>query len=391
MTAAAPVTATPVTAAPAADVRSTPVQLTLPAPTGQHQVGTVSLHLVDPSRPDPWVPTQSARELMIQMWYPAATVRGYPKAPWLTPATARGYEQSNGLPAGVLTWPTTHAHLGAPLDQRRGGRPVVVYSHGLGGERTETTSLVEDLASHGYIVVTIDHIHDARVVELPDGRLELNAMPELTDDNELALTTKAVNARVLDARFVLDQLAALNRGKNIDAENRPLPRGLRGALDLTHIGIMGHSDGGTTAAAVTHVDSRITAGINLDGTFWTADAAAGSDRPFLLIGRQDQTRDTNPTWATFWANQRGPKLQLNLTGSTHATFEDLAILIPQAASAIGLTPEQVAQGLGTINGERAVTVLRRYVNAYFDQYLRHRHNHLLDGPSARYPEIQFTP
>jgi predicted dienelactone hydrolase len=268
---------------------------------------------------------------------------------------------------------------------------VVVYSHGLGGERTETTALVEDLASHGYIVVTIDHIHDARVVELPDGRLETSAIPELTDDNEVQLTTKAIDARVADTRFVLDQLAAINRGDNPDREHRPLPRGLRGAFDLDHVGTFGHSDGGATTAHAMHADARITAGINLDGTLWTSAAAAGSDRPLLLFGKQDLDPFQATTWAAFWTNQCGPKLQLNLTGSTHVTFEDFAVLLPQAAPILGIPPDQVTAGVGTINGQRAVAVLRAYVNTYFDLYLRHHSGHLLNGPSARYPEIQFAP
>lgn len=357
-------------AAPAATASPAPVQLTLPAPTGRHAVGTVSLHVVDASRSDPWVPAQPFRELMIQLWYPAATVHGYPRAPWLSSAAASVYERSNGLPAGVLRWPTTHAHVGAAMDRRPGGRPVVLYSHGLGGERSETTALVEDLASHGYIVVTIDHVHDARVVELPDGRLPVSAIPELTPDNEVQLTAKAIDARVLDTRFVLDQLVTINRGENPDAERRPLPRGLRGALDLKHVGMMGHSDGGATTAAAMPADSRITAGINLDGTLWTPQARAGSNRPLLLIGRPDHNRDTDATWATFWANQRGPKRQLILAGSTHATFHDFAVLLPQVAPALNIPPEQVTAMVGSIDGRRAVALLRRYVNAYFDRYLR---------------------
>jgi hypothetical protein len=82
---------------------------------------------------------------------------------------------------------------------------------------------------------------------------------------------------------------------------------------------------------------------------------------------------------------------LKLTGSTHATFLDFAVLLPQAAPALGIPPDQVTRGVGTINGQRAVTVLHTYINAYFDLHLRRHHNHLLDGPSTRYPEIQFAP
>ena len=60
---------------------------------------------------------------------------------------------------------------------------------------------LEDLASHGYIVVTIDHIYDAGVVELPDGRVETVAVPAFTDANQAALSAKEIGSRVADVRF----------------------------------------------------------------------------------------------------------------------------------------------------------------------------------------------
>jgi hypothetical protein len=53
------------TPAPAAHAGPDPTpRLSLPAPTGQHRVGTTSLHLVDDSRTDPLAPTSRVRELM---------------------------------------------------------------------------------------------------------------------------------------------------------------------------------------------------------------------------------------------------------------------------------------------------------------------------------------
>jgi dienelactone hydrolase len=362
--------------------------LTLPSPTGPHSVGTVSLHLVDADRADPWVPTDPARNLVVQLWYPASTVHGYPAAPWLTPIAAKAYSQVNRIPE--LNWPITAGHIGAPVAPHRGGWPVLLYSPGLGGQRGEATALIEDLASRGYLVVTIDHVHDSNVVELPGGRIEKNAMPGLTPQNELAVTTKAIDARVADVRFVLDELAVLDHGANPDAEHRRLPRGLRGAFDEQAIGMLGHSDGGATTAAAIHDDRRIKAGINLDGTLWTPEATAASDRPFLLFGREDHDQRSDKTWSTFWAAQRGPKLQLNLVGAEHGTFHDFAVLLPQAAPLIGRTQEQLIPAVGRINGWRAVAVERRYVTAFFDEYLRHRPRLLLGGPSPNYPEVRFS-
>jgi predicted dienelactone hydrolase len=377
------------TAATVANARwSAPsTQLTLPPPTGRHRIGTVSLHLVDPSRPDPWVPGVPFRELMIQIWYPARAADGYPRAPYTTPATARAFEKIFDLP--VLDWPITRASLGAPVRPCGGGWPVVLYSPSLGGERFETTCLVEELASRGYVVVTIDHVRDSGAVELPDGRLETAAVPEPTSDTDNPVTTKEIESRVADVAFVLDQLTAINRGHNPDHEHRPLPDGLRGELGLDRVGLLGHSDGGSTIAHALHTDARFAVGVNLDGTLWTPQAVAGSDRPLLLFGRQDLDPFEAATWAQFQANQRGPELQINLLGSTHDTFKDFAALVPQVAPIIGQPPSWVVQDIGTIDGLRAVAVIRTYVTAYFDRYLRHRGSDLLDGPSPRYPEVVF--
>ena len=379
--------ARPARAVQPALVSSSP-QLTLPAPTGRHRLGTVSLYLIDRSRPDPWVPAIAFRALVIQLWYPADAVRGYSRAPYFTPVLARAYEKYQGIPV-ALNWPVTDAYLGAPVRRPAGGWPVVLYSPSLGGERSETTCLVEELASRGYVVVTIDHIHDSGVVEIPDGQLETIAVPP-PSSGDSPQTTKEIDSRAADVSFVLDQLAVISRGGNPDQAHRPLPRGLDRALDLDRVGMFGHSDGGSTTAHVMHTDARVTVGANLDGTLWTPQAIAGSDRPLLLFGRQVLDSFEASTWAQFWKQQRGPKLQLNLQGSVHDTFTDFAALVPQAAPILHEPPSWVVEGIGTINGPRAVTVERAYLNAWFDTYLRRQSSHLLTGPSPSFPEVRFA-
>jgi dienelactone hydrolase len=362
-------------------------QLTLPAPTGHYRLGTVSLDLIDFSRPDPWVPAIPFRELIVQFTYPAVEVDRYPRAPYFTDVLARAYEKYADIPV-ALNWPVTHAHAGAPVRQREGGWPVVLYSPGLGDERNDTTCIVEDLASRGYVVVTIDHVHDSGVVELPDGRVETTAVPPPPPDDN-PQTTKEIDARAADVSFVLDSLAVISRGGNPGHERRPLPAGLHRALDLSRVGMFGHSDGGSTAAHVLHTDARLKAGISMDGTLYTPQAVAGSSRPLLLFGRQDLDSFEAATWDEFWQRQRGPKLQLSLLDSTHASFTDFAALVPQAACILGEPQKWVNDFVGTI-GERAVAVERAYLAAWFDRYLRHHPSDLLTGPSARYPEVVFA-
>ncbi|WP_229068758.1 hydrolase [Actinoplanes sp. DH11] len=384
MAAAAPVAAL---SQPATPPPAGPDSFTLPAPTGSGRLGTVSLHLIDSARTDPWVPSHPTREIMAQIWYPAQNSRGYPAAPWLSPGAVPHFTEVFGLPADMVRATNTHGRAGAPVDRKTGGHPVVLYSPGLGGDRGTSTALVEELVSHGYIVVTIDHTHDASEVEFPGGRVEVSTIPQEIDDQVIA---QAAAVRAADTRFVLDQLAAINAGRNPDAGNRRLPAGLRGAFDLHRIGMFGHSLGGSTAAATMHDDPRVKAGVNLDGTLVGAGATAGSGRPFLLVSSDHGTDAEDPTWNTFWANQRGWKRQLKLSGAVHGSFNDGQVFYPQAAPILGLTPEQVAELTGTLDPHRSVTVQRTYLRAFFDQHLRHRDGRLLRAPHPRFPEMEFV-
>jgi predicted dienelactone hydrolase len=368
-----------VTTAPAGHAanRPAPVQLALPEPTGPHRIGTVSLHLIDAARDEPWATGQPARELMVQLWYQAEPATGQPHAPSVSPVLAQTV--GTYYRAGTVQPPTTHAYPAAPVRPGPGPRPVVLYSHGNAQDRGSNTALVEDLASHGYLVLTIDHTYDASTVEFPGGRLAVRRPTSITGTDE-----QAVAIRQADARFALDQLDALNRGHNIDAEQRPLPPGLRGAFDLSHVGMFGHSLGGATTAAAMHTDPRIKAGINLDGGLHGPVTTAGLDQPYLLInaaGRQPEL------WASLWPLLRGWHLELHIAGTTHMSFTDLQALQRQTP---GRLPTLLPEGIGTIDGPRSVLLQRTYIRAFFDLHLRGQPNQLLTGPSPTWPEVGFT-
>jgi predicted dienelactone hydrolase len=360
-------------AGPAAN-RSAPVRLALPEPTGPHRIGTISLHLIDAARDEPWATGRPARELMVQLWYPAEPATGQPHAPWVSPVLARMV--GTFYRAGAVRLPTTHAYAAAPVRPGPGPRPVVLYSHGDGMDRGSNTALVEDLASHGYLVLTIDHTYDASVVEFPGGRLAARRPTSLTGTGE-----QGVAIRQADARFVVDQLDALNRGHNIDAGRRSLPPGLRGAFDLSHVGMFGHSYGGATTAAAMHADPRVKAGINLDGGLYPPVTTDGLDQPYLLISALDQP----PGWAALSPRLRGWHLELRVAGATHMSFTDLQTMEGQTPAM--LLPER---WIGTIDGPRSVLLQRTYVRAFFDLHLRGQPSPLLTGPSPTWPEVGFT-
>ncbi len=83
---------------------------------------------------------------------------------------------------------------------------MVLFSPGFGTERQLYTGLTEDLASHGFVVVAIDHPHDANIVTFPDGHSVVRGHIAETQ----ATINKALKVRVADTRFVLDQPRSVN-------------------------------------------------------------------------------------------------------------------------------------------------------------------------------------
>ena len=398
--AALALSAGPARAASAGPRTAGPVRLTLPVPSGPHRVGTVSVRLVDVSRSDPWVASQPYRELMIGIRYPARTVGGYPVAPQMLPGEAAGFAALNNfsdVPGSRVDWAATrtHAHEGAPADRDRGPFPVVCYSPGVGDPRSLGTTLCDDLASRGFVVVTVDHTHDASAVQFPGGRVEKSVLPaeyaKAYPDPEriTALLRKTLAVRVADARFVLDALPGA------------LPQALRGIPDFAHIGMFGQSSGGFTALQAMHDDPRIAAAADLDGVLaYVQDdstpgnlstvAADGLDRPFLLIGKDGNDLGTVPSWDALWRHSHGWHRGLSLRGAEHATYTDAEALIPQIARRLGLPRKTVVENIGTIVPKHAITAERACLAAFFDRWLCDRDDDgLLDGASGCHPEARF--
>lgn len=237
----------------AAPTASSPARLTLPPPTGPHPVGTVALHLVDTSRPDPVAGPGRHRELMASVWYPARRTENLPCAPWMTEGALRAFLTDVGFPLDPALGPLTAGHVGAPV-RRTGHRlPVIVYAHGSGSHRGDHTIMVQELASHGYAVVTVDHTHDT-FTEFPDGRvLTPGDVPMFPRDF------------AADLRFLLDCVEELAAGRNPDVDGKPLPPGMPGALDPRRVGAFGWSQGGTATALTMLADQRVRAGLSIDG------------------------------------------------------------------------------------------------------------------------------
>ena len=345
----------------------------LPEPTGPAPVGTTSLYVTDGSRPDPWAAGVDARELMVSLWYPAMASDG-PRAPYMTPAESELQLTSRDIrnvPPDVLSRTRTNAVLDAAPAGPQRALPLVVLSPGFTNARSVLTSLAEDLASHGYVVAGIDHTYESFGTSFPGGRVT-TCLSRETRRRGTGFWEKVQAGRAADVTFVLNELTGA----------RPAWPGA-GLIDPSRIAMAGHSIGGAAAIAAMVADSRIRAGIDMDGMVPTPIPDGGLSRPFLFLGKQANYtpggEGSVTTWERDWKRLTGWKRWLVVAGAVHASFTDLALLADQ----IGIEVE------AHLPGARSLEITRAYVRACFDQHLRGEPQPLLDGPSPRYPEVTF--
>lgn len=263
----------------------------LPEPTGVHAVGVTTATLVDETRVDPLGPKDSPRHLTVTAWYPAEPTGSETPASMLLDLEAddiRSTMRLMGLPgstADAMAEAPGHAWVDAPRSTAKERWPVLLFSHGFVSAPQFYTGTATELASHGYVVVSINHPYEsaaARVApseviggklarfalrvtmqmrgiddlaELSAGPEKLEATRELLERNDIL--DGSLRVWLDDSRFVLDQLETL--------DDSGLLAPLHGGLDMERLGALGHSFGGATAIALSLEDDRVDAAINIDG------------------------------------------------------------------------------------------------------------------------------
>ena len=347
-----------------------------PKPRGDYAVGTHLLHLVDQGRPELATDDPGdVRELMVQLFYPTESRAG-PMAPVMEDEVAASFV-ARGLPEGFHQDIATRSRFDVPIASSSTGWPLLIYSHGLGSYRFDNYVLLEELASHGYVVAALSHPYQSAAVVFPDGRVaERGAVPEIASP-EAFLERRAVFADLLDdvwlpdIRFVIGELEQL--------ASHEAATWLAGELDFEHLGVFGYSFGGLAAFHFCLADERCDAAISMDGAFWEWEATRGRDLPFMLL----TTLRHEVAWEPIRATRLPATYTIRIEGSTHANFGMLGLYWSSLFPALPLS----AFGYGPIEPERAFQIKRDYVLGFLEQTLSGRSSRLLDGPSERYPEV----
>ncbi|WPB76433.1 hypothetical protein KYC5002_46535 [Archangium violaceum] len=328
----------------------------LPAPSGPHAVGTTAFSWVDSSREETFTEDKKdKRELMMRVWYPATPTPRTQPAPYFL-ARSEGIAQLKqgglDLPPGVLDFVHTHSVAEAPL--AAGERfPVILFSPGAGFSPTFYTSVLEELASHGYVVVATSHTYTNGPVIFPDGRYAPN-----TQEPSGLFGTPYFDVVVTDLRFVLSQVRALDTD---DARGR-----FTGRLDLERVGVFGHSIGGAASTIVCQKETGVRACANLDGSFQGA-WDKGITQPLLLVHTQVHEDGTH---RSFIKNRRAPVYEVTVSQAGHLTFSDLPLLVELMKSYDSKVSAETFD-TGTLEpAERTASITRAWMLAFAEEHVK---------------------
>lgn len=218
--------------------------LTLPKPTGSFAIGTKAIEMRDSSRT--MLRGNDPRRWMVQAFYPSEEHdETYPYMPGTL---------DNGIVQGtkVLSYAKPNA---APLKSQR--YPVIIFVPGRGGERQKYTILCEELASQGYVVLTLDQPYASNFVKFLDGTrivLTLQDAWKVPKDRDYRYSydDKVIEGAIKDVIYMLDHLNEVS-GKE-----------LGNICDFSHIILMGHSLGANVAHILGFQDERIKAVVDID-------------------------------------------------------------------------------------------------------------------------------
>jgi predicted dienelactone hydrolase len=376
-----------------------------PHPSGPYEIGTLTYHWVDADRPEVFTADpDDRRELMVQIWYPAKGDPSSPRAPYIqdadavTSAFARLFDVPQFL-LGNLKHVTTNAipsaPVAAPMADDEPGYPVLIYVEGLGTFRQMNTFLVEELVSHGYVVVAIDQPYTAANVVFPDGRQAEGLPTERTKPLASQSFLPAERAPTLNGRTFQEGIVPyLAQDVSFTLAD---PNGiLSGRLDLQREGIFGHSLGGLVGGEACRLESRLRACLYLDAPMSTDVVRSGLQQPAMWLTRDAEAMRLERRKAGGW-----PEAEIHAElSSNRAVFESLPgdgyyVEVPgmfhiNYIDMPSWSPLWRLLGVaGPIDAQRANSIINAYSLAFFDRHLKSQPATRFDGPTKQYPEVHF--
>jgi len=276
---------------------------------GSFPVGVTTTLLVDSGRTDAF--TKEPRTLVTEIWYPATDdARPLSKNKYsdflpggVTSEAAKYVQKTYKLPVAAMDrifW--NHAVRDARV--RAGKFPLIIFSHGNGGNRHQNTFWCDYLASHGYVIVSADHTGNANMTVINGKVIPYQG----SQRSQSALD------RPKDMGFLLDQMTLWNQG----ADSR-----FAGKLALDRVCVAGMSFGALSAVDLVARDARFKSLIAMSGASLSHTNLV---IPSLwMLGAEDRTIGAagNMLIKFHHGAHTGPSFLLELKNGGHFSFTDM--------------------------------------------------------------------
>ena len=305
-----------------ADARSV-----LPPVGGDHTVGVRSFSWIDNTRSRTGLPGNGGnREITVTVWYPATTspdqkqalyapeIEFFLAAADTVPENRRQFINAHEPLANVTSNSIPDAEP-APLAE---GWPVIFFSPGGNVSRHFQTALAEEIASRGFVFISMSHPYSSLDVAPESGfSMSLdwdldNEDRRIADENDNRLSGILAE----DTRFVLKQM------RIAAGSGHPLAM----AMDLDRPGIAGHSRGGKTVARSCSTNEQFRACAVIDNIGPALERKTGINQPFVTL-RSGWSEERVNELHDYLGRTGTVSYDLLLKNSNHFTCTDMPLFI----------------------------------------------------------------
>lgn len=372
----------------------------LPELTGKYKVGAQDIKLVT-SLDEPITPEiGDKRELMVKVWYPAH-INNEEKEVYLNEAERVGFAFKYGLPKSTFNYldaVETHTYIKPAVEE--GKFPVLIFSHGQYSNATGYYSIIEEIVSHGYIVLNLNHTFESVGTLFPNGEIKLydRAWEEKIITPEMGkiawdLDQGYKKASTFEEKFKASEKGILNYvaaditvrwSKDISALIDELTKWntssfLANHMNISEIGVFGHSQGGSAAGQALLDDNRIKAGVNIDGIQWGPMIDTLLTKPFTYLASDWPSTHADLNAIVFRNGTLSDFYKAKIPNSGHANFMDIPLMINIP----------VINEAGSIAPNTAYAITTDYVVSFFDKYLLNKPVDLMELKN-KHPTLELT-
>lgn len=353
-------------------------------PTGKYQVGQTT-HYFDKTK------SENNRIIAFQIWYPTQT-KTRKKVVYQSKEVVKASADFLGFPAFMVSYFSlieSNSFQNTPAFPNT-KFPVLLYNHGYGGFTSVYQTVFKDLASRGYIVVSIAHENESALFITDEGKVITNSPEnEFYTSRSAELSGTKINeyqSIILNSDDIKENREAYQKLIELSPLHNESTRlwqsdtkavykkleelnksdvNLKGSFDFESIGIFGHSVGGATAGQFGFNANLIKAGINLDG-FQFGDLINNKLKvPFMFVS-SNQAGNRYLRASTFMDKSEVDCFQVAIKGFSHDNFTDLKYILEGNSEMIELQ--------------------RELIRTFFDKYLKSI-NVELNDLEKEFPEI----